>query len=98
MFGPESAERAELGIALKDDVANARIVAQKRGGMCQYAVALGSAAQIGAELLAVLRARIRRRRLARRQGTGAGGASCRATHVEVRRRDSSGRHRVANCG
>ncbi|MDB5683299.1 MAG: hypothetical protein JWM75_997 [Sphingomonas bacterium] len=60
MFGPESAERAELGITLKDDVASARMVQQKPGGMCQYAVALGSAAQIGAELLAVLRARIRR--------------------------------------
>ena len=55
MLGPRTADRAELGINLKDDVASERIVAQKPGGMCQYAVALTSPADVDAELLSVLR-------------------------------------------
>jgi hypothetical protein len=55
MLGPKTADRAELGINLKDDVASERIVAQKPGGMCQYAVALTSPADVDAELLSVLR-------------------------------------------
>jgi hypothetical protein len=55
MLGPKTAERAELGINLKDDVASERIVAQKPGGMCQYAVALTQPGDVDAEVLAVLR-------------------------------------------
>ena len=55
MLGPRTVDRAELGINLKDDVASERIVAQKPGGMCQYAVALTSPADVDAELLSVLR-------------------------------------------
>ena len=54
-LGPKTPDRAELGINLKDDVASDRIVAQKPGGMCQYAVALRAPADVDAELLAVLR-------------------------------------------
>lgn len=55
MLGPKTNDRAELGINLKDDVASDRIVAQKPGGMCQYAVALTAPEQVDAEILAVLR-------------------------------------------
>ena len=55
MLGPRTADRAELGINLKEDVASERIVAQKPGGMCQYAVALTTPADVDAELLSVLR-------------------------------------------
>lgn len=55
MLGPKNAERAELGINLKEDVASDRIVAQKPGGMCQYSVLLSRPDEIDAELLAVLR-------------------------------------------
>jgi hypothetical protein len=55
MLGPKTAERAELGINLKDDVASDRIVAQKPGGMCQYAVALEGPEDVDAEVLGVLR-------------------------------------------
>ncbi len=55
MLGPKTAERAELGINLKEDVGSERFVAQKPGGMCQYTVALTSPDQVDAELLAVLR-------------------------------------------
>jgi hypothetical protein len=55
MLGPKTADRAELGINLKDDVASERIVAQKPGGMCQYAVAVSTPADVDAEVLSVLR-------------------------------------------
>lgn len=55
MLGPKNAAKAELGLNLKDDVGSARIVAQKAGGMCQYAVLLGSPDEIDAEILGVLR-------------------------------------------
>lgn len=55
MLGPKTAERAELGINLKDEVAGERFVAQKPGGMCQYAVALSGPGDVDAEVLAVLR-------------------------------------------
>lgn len=48
-------ERAELGINLKDDVGSERIVAQKPGGMCQYAVSLAGPGDVDAEVLSVLR-------------------------------------------
>ena len=55
MLGPKTADRAELGINLKDDMASERIVAQKPGGMCQYSVALTSPADVDDEILSVLR-------------------------------------------
>jgi hypothetical protein len=56
MLGPKTAERAELGLNLKADVASARVVAQKPGGMCQYAVALSGPQDVDAEVLAALKA------------------------------------------
>ena len=56
MLGPKTAERAELGLNLKADVASPRVVAQKPGGMCQYAVALAGPQDVDAEVIAVLRA------------------------------------------
>ena len=55
MLGPKTAERAELGINLKDNVASNRIVAQKPGGMCQYIVALSGAQDVDGEVIAVLK-------------------------------------------
>lgn len=55
MLGPKTNERAELGINLKDTVDYDRIVKQKPGGMCQYAVALARPEDIDKELLTVLR-------------------------------------------
>jgi hypothetical protein len=55
MLGPKTNDRAELGINLKDDVGSERIVAQKPGGMCQYAVALSAPNEVDAEILSVLR-------------------------------------------
>ncbi|HEU4556459.1 MAG TPA: DUF5655 domain-containing protein [Longimicrobium sp.] len=55
MLGPKTADRAELGINLKEDVGSERIVAQKPGGMCQYTVALAAPADVDAEILSVLR-------------------------------------------
>lgn len=56
MLGPKTAERAELGLNLKAEVASDRVVAQKPGGMCQYAVALTGPQDIDAEVLAALKA------------------------------------------
>lgn len=55
MLGPKTVDRAELGINLKDDVSSERIVAQKPGGMCQYAVALTGIEDFDAEVIATLR-------------------------------------------
>jgi hypothetical protein len=55
MLGPKTAERAELGINLKEDAGSERFVAQKPGGMCQFTVALASPDEVDAELLGVLR-------------------------------------------
>lgn len=54
MLGPKSNERVELGLNLKDDIASGRIIAQKPGGMCQFAVALTAAADVDAEVAAAL--------------------------------------------
>ncbi|MDO9489079.1 MAG: DUF5655 domain-containing protein [Sphingomonadaceae bacterium] len=54
-LGPKNAAQAELGINLKEDVGSARIVAQKPGGMCQFAVLLGTADDVDDEVLGVLR-------------------------------------------
>ncbi len=55
MLGPKNAERAELGINLKEPVSSERAVAQKAGGMCQYAVSLATPSDIDDEVLAILR-------------------------------------------
>lgn len=55
MLGPKNATSAELGINLKDDVGVSRIIPQKPGGMCQYAVSITNADEIDEELLGVLR-------------------------------------------
>jgi hypothetical protein len=55
MLGPRTADRAELGINLKDEIAGERFVAQKPGGMCQYVVALTGPADVDEEVLSVLR-------------------------------------------
>lgn len=55
MLGPKNAAISELGINLKDEIAGERIVRQKAGGMCQYAVALDCPDDLDQELLAVLR-------------------------------------------
>ncbi|QTC91489.1 DUF5655 domain-containing protein [Brevundimonas goettingensis] len=55
MLGPKTAERAELGINLKTDIASDRILAQKPGGMCQFAVALTGPGDVDAEVAAALR-------------------------------------------
>lgn len=55
-LGPRTADRVELGINLKTDVGSDRIVAQKPGGMCQYAVALAGPEDLDAEVVSVLRA------------------------------------------
>lgn len=54
-LGPKTAERVELGINLKDAVVSDRIVAQKPGGMCQYALAMTAPADVDTEMLEVLR-------------------------------------------
>lgn len=56
MLGPKSNDRIELGLNLKDDVGSARIVAQKPGGMCQFAVSLTSPSEVDAEVIGVLKA------------------------------------------
>jgi hypothetical protein len=55
MLGPKSAERVELGLNLKDNVASNRIVAQAPRGMCQYLVSLTSAKDINKEILTALK-------------------------------------------
>jgi hypothetical protein len=55
MLGPKNASVAELGINLKSEVQNDRLVAQKPGGMCQYTVELVGPRDIDEELLEVLR-------------------------------------------
>ncbi|MEZ5418084.1 MAG: DUF5655 domain-containing protein [Vicinamibacterales bacterium] len=54
MVGPKSKDRVELGINLKEDVGSARVVAQKPGGMCQFAVSLSTPGDVDAEVVTVL--------------------------------------------
>lgn len=54
MLGPKSRERVELGLNLKEDISSSRIVAQKPGGMCQFAVSLGGVGDVDAEVMAAL--------------------------------------------
>ncbi len=55
MAGPKTNDRFELGINLKDDVTSPKIVAQRPGGMCNYAVSLAGAAELDDEVKQVLR-------------------------------------------
>ena len=55
-LGPRNSLQAELGLNLKDDVASEKVVTQKPGGMCQYAVALARPEDIDGEVVSVLRA------------------------------------------
>jgi hypothetical protein len=55
MLGPKTNTRFELGLNIKGEAANARAVAQKPGGMCQYVVALTGAAEVDADIAALLR-------------------------------------------
>lgn len=55
MLGPKTNDRFELGINLKDDVASARIIAQKPGGMCQYIAPMTSPDDVVGEVVDALR-------------------------------------------
>lgn len=55
MLGPKTNERFELGLNLKEDVADPRAKSLPPGGMCQYVVALANADEIDARLIAVVR-------------------------------------------
>jgi len=55
MLGPKNASEAELGINIKEDIVSNRVVQQKPGGMCQYAVILTNPKDIDQEVLTVLR-------------------------------------------
>jgi hypothetical protein len=55
MLGPKTNVRVELGLNLKDDIAGKKIVAGKPGGMCQYAAALTSPADVDKEIVAALK-------------------------------------------
>ena len=55
MLGPKNASASELGINLKNEINSSRVIAQKPGGMCQYAVVLTNADDIDPEVLGVLR-------------------------------------------
>ena len=55
MIGPGSATRVDVGLNMKGVPATERLLAEKPGGMCQYKVKLGSAAEVDAELVGWLR-------------------------------------------
>jgi hypothetical protein len=55
MLGPKTNERFELGLNLKDDVADPRVKALAPGGMCQYAVALTAPGEVDGALVALVK-------------------------------------------
>lgn len=55
MIGPKNTSVAELGINLKDALVSDRVIAQKPGGMCRYAVILATPADLDADIIAILR-------------------------------------------
>ena len=55
MLGPKTNTRFELGLNLKDDIADARVAPCPPGGMCQYIAALTSADQVDAKLIGYIR-------------------------------------------
>lgn len=56
MLGPATKDQLELGLNVKDLPAHARLKALPAGGMCNYSLRFGSAAEIDAQLLAWVRA------------------------------------------
>jgi hypothetical protein len=56
MLGPATKDALELGLNAKDLAPAARLKAMPPGGMCPYAVRLGTPAEIDAELLGWVRA------------------------------------------
>ena len=55
MLGPKTNDRFELGLNLKEKVDDPRVKALPPGGMCQYVVPLASAAEIDAQLIAIVK-------------------------------------------
>ena len=55
MLGPKTNTRFELGINAKDLQANARLLEQPKGGMCNYIVQITSVQDIDPELIAWLK-------------------------------------------
>lgn len=55
MLGPKTNDRFELGLNLKENVADKRAKAQAPGGMCNYIVALADAAEVDGALIAIVR-------------------------------------------
>ena len=55
MIGPATKDALELGLNAKDLPANGRLRAMPPGGMCQYAVRIGTAAEVDAQLLGWVR-------------------------------------------
>jgi hypothetical protein len=55
MLGPGTNTRVDLGINSKDLPANARLLEQPKGGMCNYIVRLTSPEQVDAELVGWIR-------------------------------------------
>jgi Domain of unknown function (DUF5655)/Domain of unknown function (DUF4287) len=56
MLGPATKDQLELGLNVKELPAHARLKALPAGGMCNYSLRFGSAAEIDAALLAWVRA------------------------------------------
>jgi Domain of unknown function (DUF5655)/Domain of unknown function (DUF4287) len=56
MLGPATKDQLELGLNVKELPAHARLKALPAGGMCNYSLRFGSAAEIDAPLLAWVRA------------------------------------------
>ena len=56
MIGPGSNTRMDVGINIKDLAANARLLEQPKGSMCNYVVRVTDAAQVDATLLGWIRA------------------------------------------
>lgn len=55
MLGPKTSERVELGINLKEPIADKRFIEQKPGGMCQYVVSLTEVSGVDKNLQEVLK-------------------------------------------
>ncbi len=55
MLGPKTNDRFELGLNLKDDIADSRVKPAPPGGMCQYIVPLGSVDAVDAKIIGYLK-------------------------------------------
>ena len=56
MLGPATSTRVELGLNIKSLPANARLIEQAAGGMCNYKVKLTDVSEVNAELVKWVRA------------------------------------------